>query len=163
MARRYPSNMTTLIHCIYASTATPKFAEHQLPKLLEGSRRKNADLGVTGMLLFLEGSFFQVLEGESSVVAALYSIIAVDDRHARVTQIIREPIPRRAFGEWTMGFSTLGFREAAEIVGENDFFKQAYCLERLGSGRAKKLLRAFRDGSWRTDQTGMHVTPGRVA
>jgi hypothetical protein len=155
--------METLIHCVYASTATTAFAEHDIPALLEQARAKNARNRVTGMLLYVEGSFFQVLEGGKTAVAAIFEAIRRDTRHARIVQIIREPIAFRSFADWTMGFSTLGREEIGPLLGENDYFTDASCLARLGPGRAKKLLQAFQSGSWRSDQTGKFKVQGRVA
>jgi hypothetical protein len=146
--------MNGLIHCIYASAATVEFAEHQIPLLLEQSRAANASRGITGMLLYMEGSFFQVLEGHCEAVDDVYKMISADSRHKNVSLIIREPIVGRRFGEWTMGFATVGRLEAGEIVGQNDFFTQASCFEGLGAGRAKKLLAAFRRGRWHAETTG---------
>lgn len=155
--------MEALIHCIYASTAAAEFKERDLPALLKHIRARNARLGVTGMLLYIESSFFQVLEGPPATVPKLYETIAADPRHTRVTRIISEPIARRAFGDWTMGFEALRLDEAAAEVGGNDFFGNGSCLSQLDPGRAQKLLYAFRDGRWRTEHTGMFATPGRVA
>jgi hypothetical protein len=151
-----------LIHCIYASSATTAFRPEQIPEVLERARSKNLASSITGMLLFIDGSFFQVLEGDSAAVDALYDIIGKDRRHERVTQIIREPIARRSFGEWSMGFASIGRDEVQGLVGENDFFGSAACLERIDSGRAKKLLVAFGDGRWRTDKTGVHRAHAHV-
>ena len=154
--------MNGLIHCIYASVATEIFAEHEIPQLLEKTRTANASRQITGMLLYIEGSFFQVLEGNSEPVDALFRRISADPRHRNVTLIIREPIPERSFGEWTMGFAALGRLEAGELVGQNDFFHQASCLESLNAGRAKKLLAAFRRGRWHAEQTGKHPLHSRM-
>lgn len=155
--------MDSLIHCIYSSTASGMFKEYEIPGLLAQIRRNNGALGVTGMLLYIEGGFFQVLEGEPAVIDALVSRIRTDTRHARITVIIREPIPERNFSEWTMGFEAIGLSEAGEMLGENDFFKSASCIDRLNPGRAKKLLSAFRGGRWRAERTGAHRTIGRRA
>ena len=145
-----------LSHLIYASRAAADFREHSIPVILERARSNNSQLAVTGMLLYIEGSFFQILEGTPEAVDALYQTISADPRHHRVTLIIREPVPQRSFGEWTMGFATLGRLEAGELVGQNDFFHQASCFESLTPGRAKKLLAAFRRGRWHAEQTGEH-------
>jgi hypothetical protein len=58
--------MTQLIHCIYASSAAPSFKEYDIPALLERARMANAECDLTGMLLYIDGSFFQVLEGEAA-------------------------------------------------------------------------------------------------
>lgn len=155
--------MTTLIHCIYASTASTEFTESGVADLLTHARANNAEAGITGMLLYVEGSFFQVLEGEEATVARVFTEIKRDPRHRRVVEIIREPILERVFSDWSMGYARVGREDAGILAGENDFFQDEQFLERLSPGRAKKLLRAFRSGSWRSDETGAFAQRGRVA
>jgi FAD-dependent sensor of blue light len=143
----------SLIHLIYASRASPQFSEQGIPALLEKARLNNSQHAVTGMLLYIDGSFFQVVEGPRDTVAALFKRIGADPRHQLVTHIISEPISRRSFGDWTMGYQAISLSQAGSLTGENDFFNDASCLTVLDPGRAKKLLRAFKDGSWRVDQT----------
>ena len=152
----------SLIHCIYASRSLAAPDEVDIQALLEHARRKNAALGITGMLLLIEDSFFQVLEGEAESVDSVYRVIEQDPRHDRVTQIIREPLARRSFAEWSMGFSALRSDDARVLIGANDFFGTAQCLERINPGRARKLLTAFRSGRWRTEHTGVHRVRARV-
>ena len=155
--------MTQLIRCIYASLAVPDFKEDELPLLLERARHFNALHSLTGMLLYIEGNFFQVLEGEAESVDALYARIMLDRRHTRVTLIIREPIAQRDFSEWTMGFSVVDRLDAGQLIGENDFFRKASCIDDLDAGRAKKLLAAFRNGRWRLERTGVQRVAGPIA
>jgi hypothetical protein len=151
------------MHCIYSSRASAVIRDAEVQALLASARRNNAAQGITGMLLFIEGSFFQVLEGSEDAVDRIYEVIARDPRHDRVTQIIREPIAQRSFAEWSMGFEALGREDAQRLVGANDFFGSAACLERINPGRARKLLVAFGAGRWRTEHTGMHRAHARVA
>ena len=151
-----------LIHCIYASRATTDLSGADIQRVLERSRHNNAERGITGMLLFIEGSFFQVLEGDAKVVDEIYETIARDARHDRVTQIIREPISKRCFGAWSMGFTSVERTDVQQAVGENDFFGSAECLEHINAGRARKLLIAFGSGRWRTEKTGIHRAHARV-
>lgn len=143
-----------LIHCIYSSAATREFTPAELADLLKKAREFNELHDLTGMLLYAEGSFFQVLEGPEEVVAALYENIEKDKRHEQVTKIIVEPIHKRSFAEWTMGFSNVSREDLAKIEGTNDFFSKARCFAELDSGRAKKLLAAFRDGRWHKTAPG---------
>jgi hypothetical protein len=152
--------VTQLIHCIYASTAASIFKESDIPALLEHARTANAEGALTGMLLYIEGGFFQVLEGDDTVVDEVYGRIKRDPRHSKVTLIIQEPIAVRDFSDWTMGFCTVDSLEAGQLIGENDFFKSASCVTRLDGGRAKKLLAAFRTGRWRHQRTGTHRAVG---
>jgi len=125
-----------------------------LNSVLTTSRHSNALHSVSGMLLYVDGSFFQVLEGEEATLEALYQKIVADPRHARVTRIIQEPIARRDFGQWTMGFVDATTNGATPLEGFDDFFGEATSLVALPAGRARKLLDAFSKGRWRSGLQG---------
>lgn len=139
-----------LFHCIYCSaSARVELTREELDALLASCRENNVKVGITGMLLYQNRSFFQVLEGDQESVESLFEKIAKDKRHLRVTRIISEPIEERAFGDWTMGFPKVSSKELAEIPGLNDFFTRGHSYMKLGAGRAKTLLEAFKEGRWR--------------
>lgn len=142
--------MPTLIHLIYSSAATRHIPEEEMMDILARSRANNARKGVSGMLLYENGSFFQILEGTPEAVDQTYEMIAKDNRHTQVVTIIREPIPKRAFSEWTMGYAKASPEDLDEIVGLNDFFVGGTSFSKVNMGRARKLLGAFRDGRWRS-------------
>ena len=140
---------SNLIHLIYASAAAFYPSPDQLEGILSASRRNNQVAGVTGMLLYADGSFFQILEGAPDAVDATFERISLDRRHQNTTLIIREVIERTNFGDWTMGFTRLTHGDVASIAGYNDFFSSKNCLDVLDAGRARKLLQAFSSGRWR--------------
>jgi hypothetical protein len=146
-----------LIHCIYASAATRDFDTDELAELLRVARENNARLGLTGMLLYAEGSFFQVLEGEPEVLDSLYNRIENDPRHGQVTLVIREPISKRHFDDWTMGFYKISREDLAGMAGVNDFFGKERSVVSVSAGRARKLLAAFGEGRWRQKLTGARL------
>lgn len=143
-----------LFHCIYSSAATTVFSSSELEKLLSQARRNNKALGITGMLLYEDGSFFQILEGAEHVVKQLYTKIATDKRHSKITKLILEPIAARNFADWSMGHAAVSTRQLSEIEGLNDFFQSGKCFIDLDDGRAKKLLKAFKRGQWRSTIAG---------
>lgn len=149
--------MADLIHLIYNSVASSAEAAAEVHDILYASRTNNALSQVTGMLLFAEGSFFQVLEGAPASVDETFSRIAKDRRHARVTMIIREPITRRSFSEWTMGLASLTAAEVEHESGLNDLFQGGHVLSQVDPGRARKLLEAFKSGRWRVRLNGAAV------
>ncbi len=142
------------MHLIYTSAATPEFQLPDLKTILQGAYSKNARRAVTGMLLYISGTFFQVLEGEEPALMELFTVISTDSRHTSLTRIIHEPIARRAFGDWTMGFAQIAPAELQTIDGFSDFFEQGDSLINLQPGRAKKLLTAFAQGRWRARLQG---------
>src|SRR3569832_1429890 len=141
--------MAPLVHLIYASTATQGFDQTELIALLRKARTANAQVVITGMLLYVAGNFFQVLEGEQPAVEAQFAKIMTDPRHTNVVTIIKEPLAKRSFGDWTMAFAEISREEFQRVDGLNDFFAEGSMLAQLGSGRAKKLVTAFGQGSWR--------------
>ena len=53
-----------MISIAYSSSAAVPFSEGDLLELLTRSRENNTAKGITGLLLFKEGKFLQVLEGD---------------------------------------------------------------------------------------------------
>lgn len=141
-----------LVSLVYASAAAPSLTAEGIAGVLEVSRRNNARLGVTGMLLHHRGSFFQVLEGPPAVVDALYAKIFGDERHEGVVLLIRETVEERTFGDWTMGWAELTTAQLAALPGCNDFFSSGSCFRALGEGRARQVLDGFRGGRWHVGQ-----------
>ena len=66
---------------VYVSTATEPFSSEELTRLLETSRKNNTADGVTGMLLYHDGNFFQVLEGDRDAVIGVFRRVERDPRH----------------------------------------------------------------------------------
>lgn len=73
----------SLLEIVYmSSTVTAAFPETALGDILASSRRRNAGLGVTGVLLYQAGTFVQLLEGPPEAVRHLYQDrIQADSRH----------------------------------------------------------------------------------
>lgn len=91
---------------LYVSNTRTNLNDSDLNAILESARRNNRAHQITGMLLYLEGAFLQVLEGPDHEVGAVYDRIARDQRHWD-TQILLDRQAQRAFGEWSMGFERL--------------------------------------------------------
>lgn len=92
-------------HLIYLSSATELLDEGQLRSLFFQCRRDNARAGITGLLLYRDGSFLQLIEGERADVAALFKKICRDSRHHGILKVVDEPITEREFPTWSMSFS----------------------------------------------------------
>jgi hypothetical protein len=102
---------------VYVSTAVKLMHENQLMDILHNSRLHNAALNISGVLLYSEGTFIQVLEGRDGVIDALYSRIQADHRHKNVIKLIDEPINEKSFAQWLMGFAVTDAEKAEKLVG----------------------------------------------
>ena len=139
--------MTKLISLIYSSSATNPFSDDELVSLLNQSREKNTSFGVTGLLLYKDGQFMQVLEGEEPAVKKIYSSIDKDPRHFSVVQLRWEIIRERRFPYWSMGFKNLHNIDIRQVSGYTPFLDEALTSPTFQSdpSRAAKLLMAFRE------------------
>lgn len=138
-----------LVQCVYASAAVHSFDKAELHDLLAIARDNNSRRDVTGMLLYQNRSFFQVLEGPGSEVDSLFEHISRDTRHTKVIKILRVPIEERSFAQWTMGYSDIAYADLATIDGLNDFFTANRQFCDIEPGKAETLLESFKDGGWR--------------
>ena len=105
-----------LHHLVYSSTANINLTETELHQQLGPWRTKNAQLAITGLLLFSEGHILQVLEGDASQVHQLYATIAADPRHRSVVKLADGPVPTRAFAEWSMQMRTVEVADFTRLV-----------------------------------------------
>jgi len=100
--------MTGELHrVVYLSCATQDFPAEALEELLIGAREANSRCGVTGMLIYHDGSFFQVLEGRKGDVLDTLDRIRADTRHAGMIMLENRPCRRSTFPDWSMGYRVL--------------------------------------------------------
>lgn len=72
--------------------------------LLAVARIRNAHLRISGALLFNDGCFAQILEGEAEDLTWLFAAISADPRHCNVTLLHRGPATEREFGDFAMHY-----------------------------------------------------------
>lgn len=92
---------------IYVSASPSLLPGADVAELLEGSRRRNAAINVTGLLLYHEGSFLQILEGPVEAVTRLYGTIRNDTRHRQIITLWSGAVKERVFADWRMGFARI--------------------------------------------------------
>lgn len=121
-----------MYHLIYTSYAIDPFDETRLIELLKVARENNRLLNITGMLLYVNGKFMQVLEGNRQTVKDLYTHITNDPRHKRVTTLLEGDSPTRMFDRWSMGFKKLSDDDFKNLCGFEDadeFFLKQHLTE----------------------------------
>lgn len=117
-----PEAASDLVAIVYRSSAVGPVDEWMLGDLLIRSRSANAAADVTGMLLYRDGRFLQVLEGPTRTVHELFARIAADPRHTEVRTLLDEPVTQRRFAAWTMGFEPLSPGHTPPPPGFRDTF-----------------------------------------
>ena len=107
---------TSTYQVLYHSVAVQPFTEAQLQDLLGQARGFNTRHCLTGILLYSDGRFVQLLEGDEQSVRQLYARIQHDPRHTQVVTVSEGPGPCRRFADWSMGFGRIGGPNLAEAL-----------------------------------------------
>jgi len=98
------SSPSRLVSLVYFSRAASPLSANALHDLLRTSREKNTQRGITGMLLYSNGNFLQVIEGTDSSVTELMAKVGKDLRHHSLSRLAVRPIEKREFSDWSMAF-----------------------------------------------------------
>ncbi|MGL6122906.1 MAG: BLUF domain-containing protein [Shewanella sp.] len=87
---------------IYSSTAVGHITKADIDHIIEKASKNNAELGITGVLLFNKGTFLQVLEGDEGAINKLRQLIKGDPLHTDFNELCYLHIDKREFPEWAM-------------------------------------------------------------
>jgi hypothetical protein len=101
----------SIYQVLYHSYATDLPSEAQLRQLLEQCRTYNVQHHITGLLLYSEGRYVQVLEGPREVVLELLAHIERDPRNNHLTTV-HSGVAERRFSDWSMH---LGYFEFGQL------------------------------------------------
>ena len=87
------------------STASSPMGDEALRNLLRDCRQNNGRRKICGYLHYHQGDFVQVLEGPDQVIGDCLERIRRDTRHHSIKVLFDEPVNRRTFANWSMGYS----------------------------------------------------------
>ncbi|OJW14426.1 MULTISPECIES: BLUF domain-containing protein [unclassified Mucilaginibacter] len=102
---------------VYVSKSAYPMHENQLLDILHSSRIHNAALKISGVLLYSEGTFIQLLEGKDNFIDALYKRIQADERHKNIITLVDRSTPEKSFEQWLMGFAVTDANKTEKLVG----------------------------------------------
>ena len=111
------TSFTMLHHIIYMSQARQPMTQVALAELLQQAQQANEQQHITGVLVYGGDQFMQVMEGEQSVVEALYARIVKDSRHKNPFKLADKAIAERSFSTWLMAFERLTSAQFTQLVG----------------------------------------------
>lgn len=142
-------------YIVYVSQAKAPFSKDALKQLLEKSRSRNTDDGVTGLLLyrysedFDKGYFIQAIEGPDGVLDALWERISEDKRHHTIITLTEGHQKERMFPNWSMGLKNVEAQDLVDVPGFAEIHKESF-WQNLTANRmpdALDLLLGFYDGN----------------
>lgn len=141
-----PMSQKCFFH-VYSSIATKAFTESELLGLLTRSRESNSKLGLSGMLLYKNGDFLQVLEGPVQTVQTMIRKIQLDPRHHDMVKLLEGDYAERQFPYWHMGFRNLDTEEAKNTPGYTEFLDTPLSVGLSADPTiCQRLLHLFKEG-----------------
>lgn len=135
-----------LYNVVYCSRATEGVDDAAVQRIIDTARRWNPAQGITGLLVFGSGIFFQWLEGPRDNVTQLMANIKADPRHQEIVPLSAvEEVRERLFPDWDMELVTsadirdvlIDARDTAKDAG--NIKALALLLEQLDSGQLAGL------------------------
>ncbi len=130
-----------MYYLIYISTAVRPMGQEDLVEILTKSRDNNLRDKITGLLLYADGNFIQVLEGTRENVLATYYKIILDVRHKNIIKLVSDPLAKRVFSNWSMGFAALSPEKLKELEGYIN--PESGIFNANASHQAIAILKAF--------------------
>ncbi|WP_231969674.1 BLUF domain-containing protein [Polynucleobacter necessarius] len=111
-----------LVELSYLSEAVSDMSFLGLMRLLELARAFNQKNGITGILLYDNQQFGQIIEGERASIMKVWKRIQDDKRHHRVELLEIREIAERSYPEWLLRFYggetlTRDYPALAQMVG----------------------------------------------
>jgi hypothetical protein len=93
----------TLYTFVYCSRAAKGVDDAEVGRIIESAQRRNLARGITGVLVFSSGVFFQWVEGPAAHVQNLIASLHGDSRHDDIVTLDRSEDKReRLYPNWQM-------------------------------------------------------------
>ncbi|MBF0302126.1 MAG: EAL domain-containing protein [Desulfamplus sp.] len=124
---------------IYISKASDSISHDEIESILKSSRKNNAELCITGFLIYHNGYFMQLIEGRKESIETLLEKVMNDSRHSDIKIILRAFNERRLFTDWTMGYWNM--EESGAQIDFSTWQKQTFSLLEISNDT--KLCYAF--------------------
>lgn len=102
---------------IYSSESATPMQTDDLEEILGQARRNNAENGITGALVYVDGVFLQILEGDSPTIQQLMAKIATDVRHETMTVLKAGEVSAPMFADWKMAYVSATAAQVAKWAG----------------------------------------------
>ncbi|WP_025742889.1 BLUF domain-containing protein [Aquimarina pacifica] len=91
----------------YVSTASSNLTNSNIQELFSFVEKFNIESNITGILMYSDGNFFQILEGDKEKVLLLFEKIKKDPRHYNIIKMLDKQIEVPSFSTYGSSFITI--------------------------------------------------------
>lgn len=127
----------------YVSTATRDLSKGEINSLLEFCKANNDRHNIKGILLYSDGNFFQVLEGEKKAVLGLMEKIKADDRHHSIIQVVGREVEEGSYDHYQV--ENLSGKQGYRSKIIDKYLESVKGMERQTQVAIKSILHKFID------------------
>lgn len=127
----------------YVSTAVKDLPVDEVQKIFNHAGEKNKKNDVKGILLYSNGNFFQVLEGNKEYVLPLFSLIEEDPRHHSIIQVVGKEISQGSFDGYEFDVVTEKNKLNPNLL--KDYLKPLKGIDEKVQDVVQDILEAFID------------------
>lgn len=129
----------------YVSSAASNLTKRQIDDLLRFTEEKNNRNNLSGIFLFSEGNFFQILEGEKEHVQALFKKIESDPRHTDLIIIFQKELAEAKFNRYKSSFVSADTRFSSQDM--ESYLSQVESFDPPVRTTVRYILQKFTEGS----------------
>lgn len=127
--------MKDIFAIAYVSNARTDLTMTEIDELFKFVIDFNTKNTITGILLYKEGDFMQIIEGTKKSIVNLYNRILNDNRHKNVITLYNNTIEGRIFESYETGFTVL--KDFHHIEKLNEYFEW---VKESGIANVNKLI-----------------------
>ncbi|WP_044402457.1 BLUF domain-containing protein [Lacinutrix sp. Hel_I_90] len=100
----------------YLSTPSRNLSILDYENLFFTTKQNNDRLNIFGALIKTQDVFFQIIEGETPIIDALYNKIKTDSRHNHVIEMLNQPIESPTFSNFGAGYAIINNEDAIRAL-----------------------------------------------
>lgn len=127
----------------YVSTASRDEKLEDIKKLLDWTAKYNNDHDIRGILLYAEGNFFQIMEGDKKLVEDIFENIKKDRRHTNIIQVVGKDMKQGAFDGYKAEMVNDSNKCDYDLVKE--YMEQVEGLDSQTQEVVKRMMEVFID------------------
>ena len=135
-----------MIRLVCVSTTERLLSQDALLDILRTNAQNHEHDQITGLLVYHNGDFMQVLEGPEDLVGEVMARATAASEKGDVNVLLREEIEERYFDRWTMSFATTRDLAPEDQKHLSDFLERGELPEPGDSASMGfyQVLKAFR-------------------
>ncbi len=135
--------MTSVHQLVYRSLASSIFHKEDINSILASCKKNNPEMDITGMLVYNNDIFLQMIEGDKLAISKLYNKISVDPRHLDLRILWQGESEERTFPHWSMAFKDITSVPATLLKEHQDIVNMIFDIDEYDISKGYKLFRSL--------------------